>query len=162
MTYVDGRREDNPDLSGGIPPEHRAGFLSKIAIAIAVIGLLDFAFSTISYFTKDYLTVHLLSLLALVKAHTSVLLFQILFVAIVLVISASLYLLRETNRRWYAVLEILFGMSAADFSANGFYLATEHDTQFRNLVAALGGIYIIIRGLDNWRLKPPKATQRRV
>jgi hypothetical protein len=87
--------------------------------------------------------------------HSSILLFQILFVVIIVAVAISLYLLRRKRRRLYAMLEIAFGVSASIFAANGITAATDYDSQFRNLVAALGGIYIIIRGLDNWFYKPP-------
>ena len=98
----------------------------------------------------------LISLLSIwIKAHVSSVLFEVLFVAIVIVISALLYLLRSKHRKSYGVLEITFGISASVFAANGFYASTEQDAQFRNLVAVFGGIYIIIRGLDNWAYRPP-------
>lgn len=152
MPFVDRWEEHNPDLL----PDPSPDALPDLPRSVVLLAVLIMAIVPIWYFIGDYLTAHLLQVLTLAKTHTSALFFQMLFVAIVFAVSASLYVLRTNHRKWYAALEISLGISASVFSANGIYLSSEHDTQFRNLVAAFGGIYIIIRGLDNWA-KPPKA-----
>jgi hypothetical protein len=101
-------------------------------------------------------------LIGWINAHVSSVMFAVLFAAVAIVISTLLYLLRVKNRKLYAVLEMAFGISASVFAANGFYPPSTHETQFRNFVAAVGGIYIIIRGLDNWFYKSPDFASEKV
>jgi hypothetical protein len=96
----------------------------------------------------------------LVRRNMAGIVFQGLFAAAVLAIGGGLYALRQFRRRTYAFLEVVFGMGAAVYAANTFYFATTGDDRARSIVATFAGIYIIVRGFDNWRegqkLVPPR------
>jgi hypothetical protein len=88
---------------------------------------------------------------AFVRDHFTELGFQALFAGGVVIVASALFMLREHGRRIYACLEILFGFAAGQFAANTFFHAASPEQRVQATVAAIGGIYIIIRGLDNLR-----------
>jgi hypothetical protein len=83
--------------------------------------------------------------------HRGQILLQLLFVLVVIFSGAGLFLLRSAYRRAYAVIEIIVGIGAATYSGNELFSSAAADSQVKAIFAALGGIYIIVRGLDNWQ-----------
>jgi hypothetical protein len=55
--------------------------------------------------------------------------------------------------RHLCAVEIGSGILAAVYAANQFYVAPDPDSELKGFVATVGGIYIIVRGLDNWSLR---------
>jgi hypothetical protein len=91
------------------------------------------------------------------KAHLGEMLFQFSFVAVVLIVAVGLFTLRYFQRRLYGSIEIIFGFFAAVYAANELYVAATPYSQTKGAVASLAGIYIIIRGMDNWQQGARKA-----
>lgn len=148
---LDSPREFIPELNSTSPEARSGAIAALVTVGIPMLVL---------YLIGGYLVSLLLPVLAFAKGHTSLLFFQILFVAIILAISSLLYALRTKRLRLYAALEIMFGVCASVFAANGLYTSIAYDTEFRNFVAAFGGIYIIVRGLDNWYKQPAKSSSQ--
>lgn len=87
--------------------------------------------------------------------------FLILVTGSVLIIATGLYLLREHRRRVYAGVEIVFGIAAGHFAANTFFHAASPEQRVQASVAAIGGIYIIVRGFDNFMQGQAAANAKR-
>ena len=86
-----------------------------------------------------------------VREHFNAFGFQALFAGGVVIVASGLYALRHYRRRAYACVEILFGFGAGQFAANTFYHAGSPEQRVQAIVAAVGGLYAIIRGLDNFK-----------
>jgi len=85
-----------------------------------------------------------------VSAHIGDVAFQLLSIAIIVIIAGSLFQLRRQMRGLYAAIEIIFGLAAGVYAANQFYGANTEDSRTRAIFAAVAGVYVIVRGLDNW------------
>jgi hypothetical protein len=115
-----------------------------------ILGATSLAAIVAFWYFRGSLSASFSALKEWIIGYTSGLALGILCFAVTIATAISLYLLRSKRRRLYAILEIAFGISASIFAANEIANAPEYSSEFRNLVAAVGGIYIIIRGLDNW------------
>lgn len=135
------------------PPKRRQLRLKEVvahsggALISVIIGLLTEKIANRLY---PYLTPIFSPLLTFLRDHVSEAAFQLGFVVLVTLASIALYLLRSRQRRLYASLEIVFGVSVAVYAANQTYVVSVGDTQLKNFFATMAGIYVIIRGLDNW------------
>jgi hypothetical protein len=89
-------------------------------------------------------------LFSFLREHVSDVVLQFLFFALVIVIAVGLYLLRSKRRRIYASLEIMIGVAIAVYATNEIYRPTEGSFPAKSWFAGMAGIYVIIRGLDNW------------
>jgi hypothetical protein len=67
------------------------------------------------------------------------------FFPVACTIAYSLYILRDRRRSLYGAIEIIAG-SAAIFSS----IVTVSNSDFARFVSLTGGIYIIVRGMDNF------------
>jgi hypothetical protein len=105
---------------------------------------------------KPYIDAFSSTLAIFIRAHIAEAVFQFIFVITILGIAAFLFFLRSTKRRVYAVLEIVFGIAASVYAANQIYTAATQDGAARAVFATLAGVYIIIRGIDNWSYQPTK------
>jgi hypothetical protein len=95
---------------------------------------------------------------AFIRTYIDVALFQIGFVVVVTGIAVALYFLRSKQRRIYASLEIMVGVFAAVYASNELYNPPTPDSRIKAVFATMGGLYIIVRGLDNWRQSQEKRT----
>jgi hypothetical protein len=93
------------------------------------------------------------STLPFIRSHIGSITVQSVFVLAVVACAWLLSWLRQNERGFYAVLEIVFGILAGLYAANQFYGAPDPDTRVKGVFATVGGIYIIVRGLDNWSLR---------
>lgn len=91
----------------------------------------------------------------LIQTYFSLGLFQLLFIVVIFIASLALYALRSYNRRLYATMEIAFGLGASLYAANQIYTASDTGSEMRAAVATIAGIYIIVRGFDNWQYRKP-------
>jgi hypothetical protein len=91
--------------------------------------------------------------LPFIRSHLGAAVVQSVFTIAVLVSAWLLFLLRQRRRGFYAAVEILFGILAGVYAANQFYAAPDPDSELKAVVATVGGIYIIVRGFDNWSLR---------
>jgi hypothetical protein len=89
----------------------------------------------------------LFRLLLSLRAHISQVPFQFLFLLTILILAMLLYALRSRMRRVYGALEVTCGCVASLVAANRIY---ESMDDLSNVLATLAGLYIIIRGFDNW------------
>ena len=110
-------------------------------------------YSVIGLCTSLGITVVSALRLPFIHNHLSAIAIQLVF-TIALVASAwLLFQLRQNERGFYAVVEIVVGILAGLYAANQFYAASDPDNMVKAVFAAVGGVYIIIRGLDNWSLR---------
>lgn len=91
-----------------------------------------------------------------IQQHVSEVLIQLAFFCLIVVIAIILYLLRSTQCRIYASLEIMIGSAIALYATNEIYGPAGVNPPIKSVFAAMAGIYVIIRGLDNW-FHPRKA-----
>jgi hypothetical protein len=115
-----------------------------------VVGLL---FSLTILITYLYRFASLVSVQNFVHAYFGDVLFQAFFMVLVTAIAGVLFYLRQTMRGLYAAIEIAFGILAGVYAANQFYGADVPDSRVKAVFAAVAGIYIIVRGLENWRTR---------
>ena len=92
---------------------------------------------------------------AYIRSYVTVLTFQLLFGIGVLLAGMLLFLLRTARRRLYSILEIAFGVFASVYAANQLYDSPDQDSRLRAVFATVAGVYIIVRGLDNWQQSRP-------
>jgi hypothetical protein len=116
-----------------------------------VRGLIGLLFSTAIIAISVYHFASLAGVQAFVRAHFGDLLFQLFFVIFVITAAGFLFYLRQTRRGLYAFIEITFGLLAGVYAANQFYAADAQDSRVKAVFASVAGIYIIVRGLENWR-----------
>jgi hypothetical protein len=74
---------------------------------------------------------------------------ETVFVVAVVICGSLLYWLRQRERGLYASLEILFGILAGVYAIHQILHAPDTDALGKAVFATVGGIYIIVRGLDN-------------
>src|SRR4029077_14362157 len=67
------------------------------------------------------------------------------FVPVALIIAWLLYVLRERIRWLYAITEIIVGIAAI-----ASYIGSGRPGGLTQLLTVFGGIYIVVRGLDNF------------
>jgi hypothetical protein len=90
--------------------------------------------------------------------HVGDVILQFIFVTAVLLLGGSLFWLRTTYRRVYAITEIIVGVLAATYASNELLGAATSESRAKAIFASLGGLYIIVRGFDNWsQATTPKA-----
>jgi len=86
-----------------------------------------------------------------IRSHFTQAAFHIIFAILIVGCSTILFVLRTRRRRMYSILEISFGILAGAYAANQIYELGEPDARIKALFATVAGIYIIIRGFDNWQ-----------
>jgi hypothetical protein len=91
--------------------------------------------------------------LPFIRNHLAAITIQSVFTIAVLVSAWLLFRLRQRERGFYAAIEIVFGILAGVYAANQFYAAPNPDSELKAVVATVGGVYIIVRGFDNWSLR---------
>jgi hypothetical protein len=84
------------------------------------------------------------------RSYFSTIAIEIVFIFAVVTCGSLLYWLRQRNRGLYACLEIAFGILAGVYAVNQIYPAPDPDSLAKAMFATVGGVYIIVRGLDNW------------
>jgi hypothetical protein len=133
------------------PPWEEKGGLTLVIISVVIIA----PFVVIKYGTLvDSVSYWALTLL---RTRISEVPFQLLFLLFIVLLASLLYALRSTRRRVYAALEIMCGCITALIEANHIYGSTKQDAP-GYFLPTLAGLYIIIRGIDNWNFKKPLST----
>ena len=115
-----------------------------LSIVLSAIVLVAWQF----FFNRDPT---LTPLQKFVRAHITDFAFQILFAWLVLLTGWGLFSLRTRRRRVYAAIEVISGLGAAVYAANTFYDAAAPDDRAKAVFATIAGLYVIVRGMDNWR-----------
>ena len=110
-------------------------------------------YNVIGLCVSNYVVVKSASGSTFLRSHLNAATTQSVFAIAVLACALLLYHLRKRWRRYYAALEIVFGILAGVYAANQFYAAPDPDSELKGFLATVGGIYIIVRGLDNWSLR---------
>lgn len=80
---------------------------------------------------------------------------QFTFIILVLALSYGFYLIRSFFRMAYGTVEIVIGMLAIDGAMHRAPEIVEDATASLLLIQMAAGIYIIIRGFDNYAQSPP-------
>ena len=90
---------------------------------------------------------------AFIQNHLLGIVVQLIFIVAVVLSAWLLFRLRQSERGVYAILEITFGLGAGVYASNQVLGAPDPDTIAKAVFATVGGIYIIVRGFDNWSLR---------
>jgi hypothetical protein len=117
-----------------------------ILISLIVFGVINLIWHSL----EPYFYSTLDTFLPFLRATLSSALFELLFVFVIVCLAIGLYLLRSLRPRTYASLEIIVGLIVSVHAANSIYIAAP---TVQDLFTILGGLYLIIRGTDNWSKK---------
>jgi hypothetical protein len=130
------------------PPWEERGGLTLVIISMVIVA----PFVVIKY--GDLVDSISFWALTLLRTRISEVPFQLLFLLFIILLASLLYALRSTRRRVYAALEIMCGCITALIDANHIYVSSKQDAP-GYFLPTLAGLYIIIRGIDNWNFKKP-------
>jgi hypothetical protein len=151
------RRDKSPEEIEGTkteslsPPWEENGLPTLVIISLVILG----PFAVIKYgAVADSVSFWVLTLLRTRIAEVP---FQLLFLLFIVLLASLLYALRSTRRRIYAALEIMCGCMTAVIEANHIYGSSKQEAP-GYFLPTLAGLYIIIRGIDNWNFKKPIST----
>ena len=128
--------------ASGLIHSHRRGsrFLPHRALALhaATLGLLPAIIFVAFLILYTWLAKQLFNLIMDASTHSWL-------VGVSIAVGYLLYVFRTKRRTAYGITEIVVGITTVWFSA----LDASQGPNIGHLVATLGGIYIIVRGLDN-------------
>jgi hypothetical protein len=128
-------------------------FTAAALLLLAVVAVL-------AYMLSEYLDVprRIAPTIEFWKPYVGTFYLQLAFTVLVILIGFGLFVLRNRRRDIYAVLEIFVGIFAAVYASNELVDATTPNSLTKAVVATVGGLYIIVRGLDNLQqAQQPKA-----
>jgi hypothetical protein len=116
-----------------------------IFVIVAINGFLRFEATVDPYIAPFYQPV-----LAFTRVYVSGVLIQLLTATLIILTAAVLFFIRSRARRLYATIEILFGVLASMYVARQIY-EPGPNSGIKAVFATVAGIYIVVRGFDNWQ-----------